>query len=625
MESLEFLKNKLSENDFKKISSLENPYLNDFLHFYIKLCNPAKIYVLTKQEDIDFIRKEALKNKEEFELKIKGHTVHFDGIKDQARDKKNTRFLLPKGEELENINFLEREKGLNEVYSLLKDSMKDRALYVCFFLLGPKNSKFSIPCVQLTDSAYVAHSEFILYRTGFEEFKDLKNKNDFFKFVHSQGELDENKNSKNIENRRIYIDLVTNTVLSVNTQYGGNTIGLKKLALRLAIKKASKEGWLAEHMFIMGVKGVGNRVTYFTGAFPSMCGKTSTAMLKTESIIGDDLAYLRNVDGKVKAMNPEKGMFGILQGINEKDDPILWKVLHSEGEIIFSNVLVTDNKEVWWLDKTPEVPKKGRNFSGNWFLGKKDKEGKEILPAHKNARFTLDLKLLENADPNLDNPEGVEIKAILYGGRDSDTWPPIEQAFDWVHGVITKGASLESETTAATLGKEGERKFDPFSNLDFLSIPIGKYIEMYLKFGEGLKEKPLIFSVNYFLKNKDGKFLNSKEDKLIWLKWAELRVHREVKAIKTPTGFIPKYEDLRRLFKEFLKKDYSESEYIEQFSLRTKENLSKIDRIINIYKKLSNIPQILFEVLEAQKERILKAKEIFGDYISPFKFSECEI
>ena len=625
MESLEFLKNKLSENDFKKISSLENPYLNDFLHFYIKLCNPAKIYVLTKQEDIDFIRKEALKNKEEFELKIKGHTVHFDGIKDQARDKKNTRFLLPKGEELENINFLEREKGLNEVYSLLKDSMKDRALYVCFFLLGPKNSKFSIPCVQLTDSAYVAHSEFILYRTGFEEFKDLKNKNDFFKFVHSQGELDENKNSKNIENRRIYIDLVTNTVLSVNTQYGGNTIGLKKLALRLAIKKASKEGWLAEHMFIMGVKGVGNRVTYFTGAFPSMCGKTSTAMLKTESIIGDDLAYLRNVDGKVKAMNPEKGMFGILQGINEKDDPILWKVLHSEGEIIFSNVLVTDNKEVWWLDKTPEVPKKGRNFSGNWFLGKKDKEGKEILPAHKNARFTLDLKLLENADPNLDNPEGVEIKAILYGGRDSDTWPPIEQAFDWVHGVITKGASLESETTAATLGKEGERKFDPFSNLDFLSIPIGKYIEMYLKFGEGLREKPLIFSVNYFLKNKDGKFLNSKEDKLIWLKWAELRVHREVKAIKTPTGFIPKYEDLRRLFKEFLKKDYSESEYIEQFSLRTKENLSKIDRIINIYKKLSNIPQILFEVLEAQKERILKAKEIFGDYISPFKFSECEI
>ncbi len=625
MESLEFLKNKLSENDFKKISSLENPYLNDFLHFYIKLCNPTKIYVLTKQEDIDFIRKEALKNKEEFELKIKGHTVHFDGIKDQARDKKNTRFLLPKGEELENINFLEREKGLNEVYSLLKDSMKDRALYVCFFLLGPKNSKFSIPCVQLTDSAYVAHSEFILYRTGFEEFKDLKNKNDFFKFVHSQGELDENKNSKNIENRRIYIDLVTNTVLSVNTQYGGNTIGLKKLALRLAIKKASKEGWLAEHMFIMGVKGVGNRVTYFTGAFPSMCGKTSTAMLKTESIIGDDLAYLRNVDGKVKAMNPEKGMFGILQGINEKDDPILWKVLHSEGEIIFSNVLVTDNKEVWWLDKTPEVPKKGRNFSGNWFLGKKDKEGKEILPAHKNARFTLDLKLLENADPNLDNPEGVEIKAILYGGRDSDTWPPIEQAFDWVHGVITKGASLESETTAATLGKEGERKFDPFSNLDFLSVPIGKYIEMYLKFGEGLKEKPLIFSVNYFLKNKDGKFLNSKEDKLIWLKWAELRVHREVKAIKTPTGFIPKYEDLRRLFKEFLKKDYSESEYIEQFSLRTKENLSKIDRIINIYKKLSNIPQILFEVLEAQKERILKAKEIFGDYISPFKFSECEI
>ncbi len=619
----EILKDKLSPQDLEKIFSLENSHLERFLSFYIELCNPREIRILSEPQDIEFIKKEAIKKGEEIELKIKGHTAHFDGIYDQARDKKNTKFLLPKGEELEDINFLEREEGLNEIHSFLKDIMKDGTLYICFFLLGPKNSEFSIPCVQLTDSAYVAHSEFILYRTGFEEFKNLKDRESFFKFVHSQGELDKNKNSKNIDKRRIYIDLLTNTVLSVNTQYGGNTIGLKKLALRLAIKKASQEGWLAEHMFIMGIRGPKDRITYFTGAFPSMCGKTSTAMLKTECIIGDDLAYLRNVKGRVKAVNPEKGMFGIIQGINEKDDPILWKVLYSEGEIIFSNILVTENREVWWLEKTKEPPSRGRNFSGDWFLGKKDKDGNIILPAHKNARFTLELKLLENLDPNLEDPKGVEVKAIVYGGRDSDTWPPVEQAFDWAHGVITKGASLESETTAATLGKEGERKFNPFSNLDFLSIPIGKYIEMYLEFGKNLQSPPLIFSVNYFLKNKEGKkYLNSKEDKIIWLKWAELRVYREVKALKTPTGFIPKYEDLKRLFKEILEKDYSEADYIQQFSLRVKENFSKIERITRIYKKLSKVPPLLFETLEAQKTRLLEVQRKFGDYINPFDFSE---
>ncbi|GAH33366.1 unnamed protein product, partial [marine sediment metagenome] len=388
----------------------------------------------------------------------------------------------------------------------------------------------------------------------------LGNYERFFKFVHSQGDLIEAglglRVSKIIEKRRVYIDLQNEVVYSTNTQYGGNTIGLKKLAMRLAINRASKEGWLTEHMFIMGVYGPRGRVSYFTGAFPSMCGKTSTAMIEGETVIGDDIAYLRKLGGKIRAVNVEKGMFGIIEGINSTDDPLQWQALHTPGEIIFSNVLVTEDRNVYWNGKDGQCPKKGVNYSGEWFSGKRDKEGKEILSSHKNARFTFDLKILDNVDPKLDDPKGIMVSGIIYGGRDSDTWVPVEEAFDWVHGIISKGAALESETTAATLGKEGIRVFNPMSNLDFLSISIGRYIEDNLNFGTSLNNPPRIFSVNYFLKDSDGKFMNHKNDKRVWLKWMELQVHDDVDAIKTPTGFIPKYQDLKSLFKETLNRDY---------------------------------------------------------------------
>jgi phosphoenolpyruvate carboxykinase (GTP) len=319
------------------------------------------------------------------------------------------------------------------------------------------------------------------------------------------------------------------------------------------------------------------------------------------------------------AVNVEKGIFGILDGINPKDDPILWKVLHSPGEVIFSNVLVTEDGKVHWRG-AGDVPKKGFNYSGGWFLGKKDAEGNEILPAHKNARFTLDLKCLGNVDPELDNPEGVPVSGIIYGGRDSDTWVPVEESFDWVHGVVTKGASLESETTAAALGQEGVRKFNPMANLSFLSIPLDRYVKNHLNFGRALESPPRIFSVNYFLKDTKGKFLNEKDDKAVWLKWMELRSHDEVGAVETPTGMIPEYEDLKKLFKKVLKKNYPKKEYVEQFKLRVPEHLAKVDRILDIYRKIPNIPKVLYEVLEKQRGRLMAAREKFGDYIEPAKF-----
>jgi len=618
--TLDMLKTKLKEKNYQKLIGINNPNLHRFIAEYVELCNPDEVFVCTdSSEDIQYIKEEAIRSGEEKELAMAGHTVHFDGYYDQARDKKNTKFLLPKDIDLgPSINAIDKEEGLKEIHAILKNIMQGHKLYVLFFCLGPTNSEFSIPSVQLTDSSYVAHSESLLYRPGYEEFKRLSDSKLFFKFVHSEGEL-ENGVSKNVDKRRIYIDLQENVVYSANTQYGGNTIGLKKLAMRLAINLASREGWLTEHMFIMGVHGPKGRVSYFTGAFPSLCGKTSTSMLEGETIVGDDIAYLRKKGEEIRAVNVEKGMFGIIQGISSKDDPILWKALHSPGEIIFSNVLVTEEKDAYWIGKDGEAPRKGINHSGEWTLGKKDAEGNEIPPSCRNARFTLDLKLLENIDPEINNPEGVMVSGIIYGGRDSDTWIPVEESFDWTHGVITKGASLESETTAATLGEAGVRKFNPMSNMDFLSIPIGRYIENHLNFGATLKN-PLLFSVNYFLKDPKGNFTNSKADKAVWLKWMELRVHKEVEAIETPTGLMPKYQDLKKLFKEVLDRDYPKEDYIKHFMLRVPENLAKIDRIMGIYKKIPDIPQILFKVLEEQRQRLNKAREKYGDYISPDKF-----
>jgi phosphoenolpyruvate carboxykinase (GTP) len=612
----------LGENSYQKLIKIKNPQLHEFIAKFIELCNPEKVFVCNNSsEDMNYIRESAIKNGEESKLAIPGHTVHFDNYYDQARDKKNTCILVKEGSELGSVvNTKNREEGLAEIHEILKDIMKGKELYILFFCLGPTGSEFSIPCVQLTDSSCIAHNEILLYRPGYDEFIRQGPSARFFKFVHSQGELDERKTCKNLDKRRIYIDLEDEIVYSTNTQYGGNAIGLKKLAMRLAIKRGSEEGWLTEHMFILGIHGPNNRITYFTGAFPSLCGKTSTAMLEGETIVGDDIVYLRKMNGEVKAVNVEKGMFGIIQGINSKDDPILWKALHNKGEIIFSNVLITEDKHVHWIGKDGDVPPRGYNHSGEWFIGKKDAEGREIPCSHPNARFTLELSLLENVDPKLDDPNGIVIKGIVYGGRDSDTWLPVEEAFDWVHGIITKGASLESETTAATLGKEGVRKFNPMSNLDFLSIPIGKYIQINLDFAKDLEKPPLIFSVNYFLKDENGKFLNEKIDKRVWYKWMELRVYNEVDAIDTPTGRIPKYEDLQRLFKKILNKDYSKEDYNKQFMIRIPENLAKIERIKNIYEtQVSDTPDILFKVLEEQKERLIKAREKFGDYIIPEK------
>ena len=616
----DILKNRVAGVHYDRLTAIANSKLRRFVADAIELTNPSSVYVCTDSpDDIDYIRALALKNGEEIPLNIKGHTCHFDGLNDQGRDTFSTRYLLPAGSSLgESLKSVEKQAGTKEVRDLLKNSMVGREMLVCFWTLGPIGSEYAIPCVQITDSPYVVHSESLLYRLGYEQFKMIADSPDFFRFLHSEGEL-EHGVSRNHQLRRVYIDLEEEMVYSVNTQYGGNTMGLKKLALRLAIQRASRRGWLAEHMFVMGVHGPKGRVTYFTGAFPSACGKTSTSMLSGQTIVGDDIAYFRKKDGRIRCVNVEKGIFGIIQDVNPKNDPVIYKALTSPMEVIFSNVLLDSNNKPHWLGMGCELPTEGINFSGKWFKGKTDAEGNPIPPAHKNARYCLSIPDLDNRDPALNDPQGVPVGGIVYGGRDSNTWVPVEQAFSWTEGIVLKGAALESETTAATLGKEGVRTFNLMSNIDFVSIPLGKYVQINLDFAEGVKKPPLVFSVNYFLRGQDGQYLNTMMDKLIWILWAELRVHGDVDAVKTPTGFIPLYDDLARLFKQHLNVELSRDNYIRQFTIRIHENLAKLDRVEKVYRdKVPDTPQILFSTFNEARKRLKAASDKYGDYISPF-------
>ncbi|MEM3290244.1 MAG: phosphoenolpyruvate carboxykinase (GTP) [Candidatus Micrarchaeaceae archaeon] len=610
---------ELKGGEKDKISKIRNDKVIEFLDYYHSLMQPSSVFIVTDSiEDYEFVRSKAIELGEENELIKNRNTYHFDNYYDQARDKENTRMLTAAGEKIPFVNSMKRDEGIKEIESLMKGIMRGRTMIVGFFSLGPHDSPISLKAVQITDSFYVMHSEMMLYRTAYQYFVDHENI-DFLKFVHSQGELDSRKTSKNLKNRRVYFDLDSSTSLSVNTQYAGNTVGMKKPAFRLTINKAVNEGWLSEHMFIMGVNGPGGRVTYLTGAFPSGCGKTSTCTVKGERIVGDDLALIKEKDGQAMAISPEIGMFGIIDGINKEDDRAIWDVLHGDEEVIYSNILVNGGKP-YWNGMGEDIPDSGINHSGEWFKGKKDEEGNEIPASHKNARFTVSLRSFPGLDKDaLESKTGVPIGGMIFGGRDSDTWPPVCESLSWDHGVVNKGASIESESTAATLGKVGVRTFNAMSIMEFMSVDLGEYLRNYLDFGKKLKKKPLIFGVNYFLK-ENGKYLNEKVDKAVWLKWMELRIHGEVGAILTPIGYIPKYEDLKVLFKNVLGKDYSKEDYEKQFSIRTQKLIDKNKRIREIYSSIKTTPQEVFRELDDEISRLSEAEKKYGDVISPFKF-----
>jgi phosphoenolpyruvate carboxykinase (GTP) len=620
--------------DWKKLEALDNPKVMDVVQKAIELFKPKQVLIFTDDpKEISELRHHTINLvHEEVPLKIKGHTIHYDGFHDQARDKGHTAVLLPEGQTLSRgLNVVEREKGLKEILGFMDGAMENKIMVVRFFCLGPVKSKFSIPALQITDSFYVAHSEDILYRPGYNEFMNLKNKDEFFYFYHSAGKVDARNCTINIDKRRIYIDPLEFRVFSVNNQYAGNSLACKKLALRLGIWKSNRipDGkipeFLTEHMFISAFSPIGhdeNRKTYFAGAYPSACGKTSTAMIPGTSIVGDDIAYLRKGEnGELRAVNIEQGLFGIIKDVNPYDDPEIYKALTSPKEMIFSNVLTTQEGVPYWLSmgKNTDYPEAGYNHSGYWYDGKKDGDGNDLKICHPNARYTLRIEELENLDENLHKPNGVQVDGILYGGRDSDTTIPVAESLNWNHGVFI-GATIESETTSATLGKAGVRKSSPMANMDFIIVPLAKYFKNHLIFGNDLSNCPKVFSTNYFLKGENGDYLNTKLDKKVWILWAEGRIHNEFEGIPTPIGILPKYEDLKVLFNlVFVGREYTKPEYEEQFSLHINRYLEKFDRMESLFKEEEDMPSEIYEELTRIRTGLKEMQEKFGKaLISPF-------
>jgi phosphoenolpyruvate carboxykinase (GTP) len=622
------LKQKMSSASYRKLVELNNPALFEFVGEYTEFCEPDSVYMCDdSDEDAEYIRINSQEHGEEKRLAKEGHTIHYDGYNDQGRAPGATKNLVRKElvPLMGTLMAKEREEGLTEIRAILKGIMKGKPAIVKLSTEGPTQSPFSIPCAQITDSFYVAHSEELLYRRGYEHFRRMAPDERFFRFVHSAGRLDERGCSIDLDKRRIYQDMEDYIVLSANNQYAGNSVGLKKHAMRLAIKLSGTEGWLCEHMFIMSVQNEErDRSTYFCGAFPSACGKTATAMLEGEKIIGDDIAYFRNINGEFRAVNVENGIFGIIKDVNAVDDPLIFKTLQTPGlEIIFSNVLTGPDNEPYWLGMHHDNPSHGWNHSGEWFHGKKDENDKPIPLAHSNARYTMRLGYLENIDPAFNDKNGVLVQGIIYGGRDSDTSVPIEESVDWASGILLKACTLESETTSATIGQEGVLSPQPMANLDFISYPLCDYIRNNIRFVEGMKQVPKVFAVNYFLKDAHGNFLTHKLAKKVWLHWAERRIHNEVGAHRTPLGLIPKYEDLQSLFKEIFQEDFSRQLYVELFKFRIDAWSVKIQRAIEFFtQEAPGCPDECIGAWTSTLRKLEAIKRKRGSFIAPGMYNE---
>jgi phosphoenolpyruvate carboxykinase (GTP) len=445
-------------------------------------------------------------------------------------------------------NWMSPEEGYKKAREILKGSMKGHTLYVIPFSMGPVGSPFSKIGVELTDSIYVVLNMRIMTRIGQAVLDQLGTDGEFVKCLHSKAALDVNK-------RMILHFPEDNTIWSVGSAYGGNALlGKKCLALRIASWQAKTEGWLAEHMLILGIEHPDGKIEYVTAAFPSACGKTNLAMLippeglkaKGYKIwtVGDDIAWLRvGPDGRLWACNPEAGFFGVAPGTNSKTNPNA--IATMKRNTIFTNVLLGDDLTVWWEDGEGAPPASGTNWEGKpWKPDFKDKDGKPLLAAHPNSRFTAPAGQCPSIAKNWEDPKGVPISAIIFGGRRERLAPLVFESLDWNHGVYM-GATVASERTAAADGTVGEVRRDPMAMLPFCGYNMGDYFGHWMEMGAKIKNPPKIFHVNWFRKDEKGKFLwPGYGENLRVLEWILERARGEGKAAKTAIGYVPAKDSL---------------------------------------------------------------------------------
>ena len=504
-------------------------------------------------------------------------------------------------------NWMSPEDGYAKAATIFQGSMKGRNMYVVAFSMGPVGSPFSKIGVELTDSVYVVLNMRIMTRVGRKVLDRLGTDGEFTKCLHSKADLD-------VKHRLVLHFPQDNTIWSVGSAYGGNALlGKKCLALRIASWQARKENWLAEHMLILGVEHPGGQVEYVTAAFPSACGKTNLAMLippeglkaKGYKIwtVGDDIAWLRvGADGRLWACNPEAGFFGVAPGTNSKTNPNAMAAMRKNT--IFTNVLLGDDLSVWWEDGDGAPPALGTSWEAKvWKPGMKDENGKPVLAAHPNSRFTAPAGQCPTISPNWENPEGVPISAMIFGGRRERLAPLVFESFDWNHGVYV-GATVASERTAAAMGAVGEVRRDPMAMIPFCGYNMGDYFGHWLDMGAKIPRPPKIFHVNWFRKDESGKFLwPGYGENLRVLEWILARSRGEGRARKTPIGWLPAKDAL-----DLTGLDLPAGTMDKLLEVKNDEWTRELDGVKAFFLQFgSRMPQEMWRQFESLKERLKTA------------------
>ena len=531
----QLLKEKLEPEHYQRIRVFKN---NDILLKVansIAMCTPDKVYINTgSSQDRQFICDMALAKGEEEALPMPDHTIHFDLKEEQGRIIDRTYYIANDDEQVSSLALrMGRKEALETVSRIMSGIMRGKTMVVGFYSRGPAGSPVSNPAIEITSSAYVCHSAEILYRNTYHKFEEeVARLGHFYTNIHSEGL----NRPEDLPDARVLMDRSYRTTYSFNCTYAGNTLLMKKGNHRFSVDRSvyeKREAELAEHMFITGIENSDGRITWITGAAPSGCGKTTTAMAG-DHFIGDDLAQMWIAeDGTIRSINPECGIFGIVEDVNRQGDPLLMKCLREPGtEVIWSNVLIDETGTPHWAGNGEDLPTKGRNFQGPWEKGMRDEKGKEIPISHPNARCTLASTALGNYSDKAEDHAGVETRVVTYSGRDSDTMPPVWAARNSDEGVVI-GACIVSAATATEVGAKGVKRA-PWANAPFIPGALGDYMDAQFAFFGSNKirddKRPVMAGLNYFLTHEarggEGKkLLGEKRDVKVWLTWLERRAH----------------------------------------------------------------------------------------------------
>ncbi len=520
-----------------------------------KLVNPDKVvWIDGSEEQLEALRAEAVESGEMIKLnqeKLPGCYLHRTKPNDVARVEDRT-FICTLDKETAGPtnNWCEPHEMYTKLYDIARDSYKGRTMYVIPYSMGPVGSPLAKIGIEVTDSIYVVLNMAIMTRVGRKVLDVLGDSNDWVRGLHAKCDVDPEK-------RYICHFPQDNTIISVNSAYGGNVLlGKKCFALRIASYQGWKEGWMAEHMLILGLQNPQGEIKYVAAAFPSACGKTNLAMLIPPKYlrdkgyriwtVGDDISWMRiGKDGRLYAINPENGFFGVAPGTNEHSN---YNALQSTRKgTIFTNVaLNTDDNTVWWEGLSKEIPQHMIDWKGNpWDPAKFDKKDKTTYAAHPNSRFTAPAKNCPCISSEFDKGEGVPISAIIFGGRRAKCAPLVYQSKNWVNGVFV-GSTMASETTAAAAGAVGVVRRDPMAMLPFCGYNMGDYFAHWLEMGEKLGDKaPKIFNVNWFRTDDEGNFVwPGFGDNMRVLNWIIDRCEGKADATETAIGYVPKPEDI---------------------------------------------------------------------------------